>query len=164
MDTKKNKNNKKKENNIKSSQTNSDEKSSNNVTENFKDKLAKFIFMDNLIRQETIEYREKIETLKSQKDYLSEYIMRYLENINENIIELGDNGTIRKYESVRKGGINKEIIEQSIYEKLKQEKIEMTDEECKKLASATYEAMNNKREIKTKTTLKRTIKKSKTKK
>ena len=162
MDTKKNKKERKNESNIKSDvKTTGSDNKSEQVTKNFKDKLVKFIYMDNLIRQETVEYREKIEALKSQKDDLSEYIMRYLENINENVIELGDNGTIRKYESVRKGGINKDIIEQSIYEKLKQEKIVATDEECKKLAAATYEVMNGKRAIKTKTTLKRTIKKPK---
>jgi uncharacterized protein YjhX (UPF0386 family) len=102
-----------------------------------------------------------METLKSQKEEVSGYILRHLEDVGEKEIDLETKGKISKYTSTRKSGLNKDIIQQSIYEKLKNDKLVKTDDEGRMLAQATYEIMEGKREVKTKVTLKRTIKREK---
>jgi uncharacterized protein YjhX (UPF0386 family) len=131
------------------------------VPKNFREKIIKFIKLDDLIREETIAYKEKMETLKSQKEEVSGYILRHLEDVGEKEIDLETKGKISKYTSTRKSGLNKDIIQQSIYEKLKNDKLVKTDDEGRMLAQATYEIMEGKREVKTKVTLKRTIKREK---
>lgn len=135
--------------------------SSKCVPRNFREKIIKFISLDDAIREETIAFREKIETLKVQKEEVSSYILRHLEDAGEMEINLESKGKISKYTSTRKSGLNKDIIQQSIYEKLKNEKLVKNDEEGKLLAQATYDIMEGKREVKTKVTLKRVIKREK---
>lgn len=134
---------------------------SGKVPDIFREKIIKFIQLDDAIREETIAFKEKMETLKTQKESMSQYILRHLEDVGENEIDLNKKGRISKYTSTRKSGLNKDIIQQSIYEKLKNDKLVKTDEEGKMLAQATYDIMEGKREIKTKVTLKRIVKKEK---
>jgi uncharacterized protein YjhX (UPF0386 family) len=89
---------------------------------------------------------------------VSGYILRHLQDVGENEIDLQTKGKISKYTSTRKSGLNKDIIQQSIYEKLKNDKLVKTDEEGRILAQATYDIMEGKREVKTKITLKRIVK------
>lgn len=144
-----------------SEQTTNSNCSENAVPKNFREKIIKFIKLDDLIREETIAYKEKIETLKLQKEEVSGYILRHLEDVGEKEIDLQTKGKISKYTSTRKSGLNKDIIQQSIYEKLKNDKLVKTDEEGKLLAQATYDIMEGKREVKTKVTLKRIVKREK---
>lgn len=144
-----------------SEQTTNSTRSENAVPKNFREKIIKFIKLDDLIREETIAYKEKIETLKLQKEDVSGYILRHLEDVGEKEIDLETKGKISRYTSTRKSGLNKDIIQQSIYEKLKNDKLVKTDEEGRILAQATYDIMEGKREVKTKVTLKRIVKREK---
>lgn len=139
----------------------SNDASTKHVPNNFREKIIRFVKLDDLIREETILFKEKLETLKSQKEELSAYILRHLEDVGENEIDLEKQGKISKYTSIRKSGLNKDIIQQSIYEKLKNEKLIKTDDEGKILAQATYEIMESKRKVNEKVTLKRVIKREK---
>lgn len=150
--------------NVDSSIENSEQNSNcseNAVPKIFREKIIKFIKLDDAIREETIVYKQKIETLKLQKEEMSDYILRHLEDVGEKEVDLNKQGKISKYTSTRKSGLNKDIIQQSIYEKLKNDKLVKTDEEGRILAQATYDIMEGKREVKTKVTLKRIIKREK---
>lgn len=141
----------------------SDEIISKNAKKNFMqteflEKLMKYVKTDDLIRQETIEYKEKINTLKEDKQELEEFILRYLDSIEQEVIDLSGTGKLTKYESVRKSGINKDLIKQSISEQIKKEKLVKDDKKANELAEITYNLMESKREKKTKVYLKRTFK------
>lgn len=131
------------------------------IKKDFLEKVIKYIKTDDLIRKETLEYKEKINTLKEQKDDLETYILRYLNTVEENQINIDHNGKLAKYESVRKSSINKDIIKESICEQLKKENIIKDENKIKELAELTYDTMEKKREIKKKTYLKRTFEKKK---
>lgn len=133
----------------------------NFVNTDFMEKIVKYIKTDDLIRQETMEYKEKINTLKDEKVELETCILKYLDNMDNDIINVGGKGTIKKYESVRKSGINKDIIKQSICEQLKKENIVKDDKKAKELAELTYDMMESKREKKTKVCLKRVMERKK---
>ena len=89
----------------------------------FKESIIKYITMDDLIREEMIEHREKINNLKTQRMELEAYIIKYLDAYEEEQVNLGDNQHLSKAQSVRKCGINKQLIQDSIYEQLKKEKM-----------------------------------------
>lgn len=131
------------------------------IEDSFMEKIVKYIKIDNLMRKETIEYKEKINTLKEEKQEMEACILRYLETKNEKVIQIADSGKLTKYESVRKSGLNKDIIKQSIIDQIKKEKLLDDNSKINELAEMTCQLMDSKRETKTKVVLKRTFKKDK---
>jgi len=131
------------------------------LNSDFLDKIIKYISTDDLIRQETIEFREKVNTLKERKAELESHIMRYMDIIDEKQVNMDNKGSIVKYESVRKGAINKDIIKESIYEQLKKENMIQNEKEGRALAEITYDIMEKKREIKKTVKIKRIVERKK---
>lgn len=131
------------------------------MKDEFLEKIVKYIKTDDLIRQETLEFKEKINTLKEEKSEIETFILRYLDHADEDIINIAGNGKLSKQESIRKGGLNKDIIKQSIFEQLKKENIIKDEKKGKELAENTYNLMEGKREKKTKVYLKRTFERKK---
>ena len=82
------------------------------ITE-LKENVVKFIKIDDMIRDK----QNKIKELKEQRKPCEEYILQYLENINETIIEVS-NGKIRKNQSNTKVPLNKDIIKEAIKSKV----------------------------------------------
>lgn len=132
----------------------------NFIQTDFYEKLIKYVKTDDLIRKETVEHREKMNTLKDEKMQLEEYIIRYLDSKKQDIIN-HNKGKIIKCESIRKSALNQEVIKQSIYEQLKHEKIFDDDEKCKELAEKTFTLMNDKRDVTKRVYLKRTFERKK---
>lgn len=131
------------------------------IEDSFMEKIVKYIKIDNLIRKETVEYKEKINTLKEEKQEMEAFILRYLDTKDEKVIQIADSGKLTKYESVRKSSLNKDIIKQSIVDQIKKEKIITDETRINELAELTCQLMDSKRETKTKTVLKRTFTKKK---
>lgn len=127
------------------------------IETDFLEKVIRYVKTDNLIRKEAAEYKEKMATLKDEKQELENFIIRYLDIQENNVININGSGKLTKYESVRKSGINKEIIQQSIYDQIKKDKVLTDETKIKELVNAMYEAMEGKREKKVKTVLKRTF-------
>ena len=136
----------------------------NYLETDFLEKIVKYVKIDDLIRKETADYRDKMATLKEEKIDMEKYILRYLDSVNEQMVNMSGNGKLLKTESIRKSSINKDIIKESIFEQLKKEKLVENDEKGRELVESTFQLMENKREIKKKVYLKRTfIKEKKTK-
>ena len=91
---------------------------------------------------------KEIKELKNQRKPCEEYILKYLEEIDENIIEIGD-GKLKKNKTETKIPLNKEIIKNTLHEDINDE------EKIKRI----IEKIENKREKNTKISLKRTIRK-----
>lgn len=127
------------------------------IEDSFIEKISKYIKIDNLIRKETVEYKQRVNTLKEDKQEMEAYILRYLDTKNEKVINMEGSGKLTKYESVRKSGLSKDIIKQSIIDQIKKEKLMTDDAKINDLAELTCELMESKRETKTKTVLKRTF-------
>lgn len=131
------------------------------IETDFFEKVIKYIKADNLIRSETVQFREKINTLKEEKQDLETFILRYLDYQEEKIININGSGKLTKYESIRKKAMNKDTIQQAICDSIKKEKLLTDDTKIKELAEHTYNIMEDKREKTTKTVLKRTFIKEK---
>lgn len=153
-------------NNQEENQDDQDDIDAESVSQNAKDHflqnefveyITKYIKTDDLIREITMKCRESVTNLKEQKEELEKYLIKYLDSAEKDSICVPGSGKITKYESVRKGAINKEIIQQSIFEQLKKENIIKDDQKGKELVEATYNLIEGKREKKVKTVLKRTL-------
>ncbi len=127
----------------------------------FTEKVRKYVYTDDLMRKISLEHRENMATLKEDKQELEKHIIRYLDTVDQDIINIPGSGKITKYESTTRKAINKELIVQSIFEQLKKEKLIKNDEEGKALAIATFELMDGKRAKQVKMCLKRTVEKKK---
>lgn len=134
------------------------------INTTFLDNIIKYVKIDDCIRMETAEYKEKVATLKESKAELESTILKYLDEAQENIVNMQGSGKLIKYESIRKGALNKDIIKQSMFERIKKENIITDENKINELVEQTVDMMEGKREIKKKVCLKRTFEKKNKKK
>jgi hypothetical protein len=121
----------------------------------FMEKIIKYIKTDDLMRQEALNHKEKIATLKEQKSDLEQFILKYLTSMEEDQINIEGSGKIKKYESTTRSSITKDMIKESICEQLNKTNLIKDKKKARILAEHTYDIMENKREKKTKVCLKR---------
>jgi len=111
------------------------------ISKEFQENVVKFVKLDDLMRKKQQEMSE----LREQRKPCEQYILKYLDDVNENVIEI-TNGKLRKNKSETKSSINQDIMKNAITEKIKDPKIV---EEIMKL-------MEEKRPLSTHVNLKRT--------
>lgn len=81
------------------------------VTREFRDKVIKWIEIDDSIR----ELRAKTKELTTEKKQFEEYILSYMDQIEEKCFNIKD-GKLRKNVSKTKGPLKKQIIHQALVE------------------------------------------------
>lgn len=111
------------------------------ISKEFQENVKKFIHLDDLLRKK----QEEITELKKQKKPCEAYILKYLDDVNENVIEITD-GKLRKNKSETKAQLTQDIIKNAILEKIKDPTI----------AEAIIKSMEDKRPLNSHTNLKRT--------
>ena len=84
------------------------------VSKEFKEKVVKYVKIDDLIRKKEQEIRE----LKEQRKPCESFILEYLDKVGETTIELSS-GKLRKNKSETKIPLSQEIIRDAISEKVK---------------------------------------------
>lgn len=87
------------------------------VTQEFQEVVVKFVNLDDLIRKK----KEELKELEKHKKPCEEYILKGLDQIGENVIDI-TNGKLRKNKSETKVPLNQDIIKQAIFEKVKDPK------------------------------------------
>lgn len=116
------------------------------VSKEFQENVVKFVKLDDLIRRKTKEVTE----LKKQRKPCEDYILKYLDDVDQTTIEITD-GKLRKNKSETKKALNQDIIKATLTEKLTDP---LDVQEILKL-------MENKRQLNTHVNLKRTGKRAK---
>jgi len=84
------------------------------ITREFQENVIKYVKLDDLIRNREKEVRE----LKKQRKPCEEYILNYLERVDENIIEI-TNGKLRRNKCATKVPLTKAIIKSALIEKIR---------------------------------------------
>ena len=84
------------------------------ISKQFQEYVVKFVKLDDLIRKKQNEITE----LKSQRKPCETYILKYLDEINENVIDI-TNGKLRKNKAETKVPLSQEIIKHAIIQKVK---------------------------------------------
>jgi len=79
------------------------------ITKEFRESVLKYVKIDDLIRKKQAEILE----LKNLKKPCEEYIIKYLDELDENIVELND-GKLVKNKVEQKVPLNQEIIKKAI--------------------------------------------------
>jgi hypothetical protein len=84
------------------------------ISKEFQENVVKFVKLDDLIRKKQKEASE----LKKQRKPCEDYILKYLDNVDQTTVEITD-GKLRKNKSETKKALNQEIIKATLTEKLK---------------------------------------------
>lgn len=131
-----------------------------NVTKEFQENVIKFVKIDDLIRKKTNEVAE----LKSQKKPIETFILKYLDQVNESVVEI-TNGKLRKNKSETKAGLTIDIIKEAIEKKVKDPKIvddilKSMEDMRPKATRVNLKRTSTREKTKTKTSVKKTIKKA----
>lgn len=88
------------------------------VTKEFRETVIKFVKIDDLVRKKTEEMAE----LKNQKKPLETFILKYLDQVDETVVEI-TNGKLRKNKSETKAAVNMDIIKEAISKKVEDPKV-----------------------------------------
>lgn len=111
------------------------------ISKEFKENVVKFVKLDDLMRKKQQEMSE----LREQRKPCEQYILKYLDGVNESVIEITD-GKLRKNKSETKSALTQDTIKTAISEKVGDPKI----------VEEILQLMENKRPMSTHVNLKRT--------
>lgn len=88
-----------------------------NISKEFQENVIKYVKMDDLVRRKEKEIKE----LKAQRKPCEDFILSYLEQVGENVIEI-TNGKLRRNKSETKVALNQDIIKKAIATKIQDPK------------------------------------------
>ena len=119
------------------------------VTKEFQENVVKYVKIDDLIKKK----QDEIKELKQKKTPCEKHILKFLEDVDENVIEISE-GKLRKNKSTTKQKLTEDIMKNAISEYVK-DPIQV---------EAILKAMDEKRPEVTHVNLKRTAKRAPRKK
>lgn len=117
------------------------------VSKEFQENVLKFVKLDDLVRKK----QQELSELKEQRKPCEQYILKYLDKIDQNMIEISD-GKLRKNKSETKAALSQDVIKAAIAEKVKDPQI----------VEEILKTMEDKRPLSTHVNIKRTGGKKKT--
>jgi len=89
----------------------SDDEKQKQITEEFVEVVKNWVKLDDEIR----DYTSKIKDLKNERKEFEDFILEYMENINENVIEI-TGGKLRRNKSQTKTPLKEESIQSALYD------------------------------------------------
>lgn len=129
----------------------------NNFVENdLIERITKYIKIDNKIKEKQKEVREYVQTMKKQKEDMEKFIIKYLEDVDQEFVKIDGEGKLIKATTTTKGAINAENIKTSIVGGFKKENINLDDKQFINLLETVLTMIDENRPKKTKTYIKRT--------
>lgn len=126
----------------------------NYINNEFKEKVKNYLVIDDSIRKK----QDEIKELKNKKKPCEEYLLKFLEKLEFNYIDI-NGGKLIKNESETKAPLKIDIIKEAIVEKSKNEQIFDSDDKYNQFIESIMELMDKKRPIQKRINLKRTFKK-----
>ena len=135
------------------------EDAKNNYIDNeFRENVKKYIYIDDTIRSR----QEEIKELKNVKKPCENFIINYLEKVEQEYVLLGESKIV-KNEYKQKSPIKIDLIKEVIKEESKNEKLFDSEEKYNKFIDGILELMERKRVVKKKVSLRRIIPKNRKK-
>ena len=120
------------------------------------DRVIKYIKIDDIIKKKHEEFKKEMKVIKDSKDKLEQFLIEYLDKINEEYIQVGNKSTLIKTEVKSKAAPKMEDISVCLIEGFKKHELcNNDDEEIKKVIKEFITTIDAKREIKTRKYLKR---------
>jgi hypothetical protein len=133
---------------------------SKEATDNFKknellDHIIKYVQIDNLIRDKRKEIREDIKVLNDRKKRMEVFILKYLDDINQEQVNIDGTGKLKKNVSQVKGAIKIDNIKKSIEDGIKKEGIIKDDKRLSVLLESILDLIDKNRPVTKRVYLKR---------
>jgi len=122
------------------------------------EQIVKFIKTDDLIQKKNKEHRDNIKQLKTVRNEMEDYLIRYMKKINFKHINVKqDKGNINLVVSdiKRRGGININNIRESVIGILRKEKLVQSEEQINRLISNLLDTIDKNRKVSVKTVIKK---------
>jgi len=120
------------------------------------ERITKYLKFDEKIKEKQKEVREYMKVMKEQKESMEKYIIKYLEDVNEEYIKIDGQGKLVRTQTITRGVINNENIKSSIITSLKKENIKLDDKTFMNLIQTILTEVETNRPKKTRTFIKRT--------
>lgn len=134
-----------------------EKKATNSFVQNeLLERITKYLKIDSKIKEKQKEVREYMKVMKEQKDSMEKYIIKYLEDVNEEYIKIDGEGKLVRTQTITRGVINNENIKTSVGNSLKKENINLDDKTFMNLIQTILEQVESNRPKKTRTYIKRT--------
>lgn len=125
------------------------------------DRILKYIKLDDIMKRKEKEHRAEIKTIRETKTELEEYIINYLDEVQEEYLIVGKQNKLTKHIKENKSPIKQEYIINTLQDGFKKHNLCKNDEECTQLINSFVQSIEASRAIKLKKTLKRTNPESK---
>jgi hypothetical protein len=119
------------------------------------ERVIKYIKLDDVIRDKQTEHRKEMKAIKDAKDQLETFLIGYLDKVNEEYIQLGKKTTLMKKETQTKAAPKMEDISVCLLEGFKKHEIYENDDEAKRVVKDFLKTIEEKREVKTRKSLRR---------
>jgi hypothetical protein len=121
------------------------------------DRVVKYIKLDDVIKQKQSEHKKEMKSIKDSKDLLEQFLIGYLDKIDEEFIKVRDKPTLTKTEIKTKAPPKMEDISVCLVEGFRKHEIYEDDAEIKRVVKDFIDTIDAKREVKTRKYLKRTV-------
>lgn len=134
------------------------------IMNDFKEKLKKFIAIDDMIRnkkKEIKQFNDELKELKNLRQPYEAFIVEYLDKLNQTYVECGTETKLSIYESSKKAPLKSNFIKEAIIEQSRSNKLFDAEEKYNQFMESIMELMDKKRPVQKETKLKRTFKKTK---
>lgn len=119
------------------------------------ERVIKYVKLDDVIKEKQNEHKKEMKTLKDTKDQLEQFLIGFLDKMNEEYIQLGNKSTLIKTETQTKAAPKMEDISVCLIDGFRKYEIYEDDEEIKRVVKDFIKTIDDKREIKTRKYLKR---------
>jgi len=127
----------------------------NYVKEVVMDRIIKYIKIDDLIKKKEEEHRSYMKTIKEGRTKLEQFIIGYLDRIDEEYVQLGKQNKLTKTVKQNKQPIKTDTIKEVLKMEFKEKGFCENTQQIEKMVEEFIVKIEEKREIKTKKSLSR---------
>jgi hypothetical protein len=119
------------------------------------DRVIKYLKLDDLMKDKQTEHKKELKTIKDAKDQLEQFLIGYLDKVNEEYIQLGSKSTLTKVEKESISPPKMEDISVCLIDGFRRFEIYEDDNEIKRVVEDFLKEIEIKRERKIRKYLKR---------
>jgi hypothetical protein len=119
------------------------------------DRVIKYLKLDDLMKEKQVEHKKEIKTIKDAKEQLEQFLISYLDKVNEEYIQLGGKSTLTKVEKESIAPPKMEDVSVCLMEGFRRHEIYEDDDKIKQVVEDFMKEIEIKRERKVRKYLKR---------
>jgi hypothetical protein len=129
---------------------------SNYVQNELYEQIVKYLKFDDMIKEKQKELTAQVKILKEKKQEMEKYIIRYLEDEQEDYVKIDGEGKLTRTISTTKGTIKPDNIKQTLFNGIKSNNLIEDDNRINEFLLDMLKNIEENRPRKTKTYIKRT--------